>query len=296
MLLTDFLRTIYCPLKLRGRSPHSVRLLEHAVRQFSLWLRRPAELLDFDDLIVSQFLQARAMKGLSPYSIERERCGLNSLWRLAADRRLVEMRPNVQAEVLPEREPRAFTVPELEALYAAAEATPGWIGPVRASAFWPALIMTLFESGERINAVLSTPRACYDRPFLRVPAGVRKFRRKERIYEFTTATCDLIDIAARHDREALFLWPLHTASLYNHWSRIVTRAGLVKGRLVCFHAIRKSTASHIEAAGGDSCRALGHASEKTVRKHYLDPRIAYAGRPKMIDSLPRIRRIGPPGG
>jgi integrase len=198
--------------------------------------------------------------------------------------------------VLPEREPRAFTVPELESLFAAAEATPGWIGPVRAAAWWPALIMTLFESGERIHAVLSTPRECYERPFLRVPAGVRKFRRKEQIYEFSGATCDLIDIAAKHDGPALFMWVLDPSSLYLHWAKITARAGLGKGRLVCFHAIRKSTASHIEAAGGDSCRAMNHGSERTTRKHYLDPRIAYAGRPKMIDSLPRIRRLGLPGG
>jgi integrase len=292
--LTQFLETTYRPLRLRGKSENSVRLLLHAIRQFSKWLRRDAELLDFDDLVVSQFLEARAAKGLSPWSVERERNGLLALWRCAADRRLVEMRPNVQPEVLPEREPRAFTVPELEALYAAAESTTGWVGPVRASAWWPALIMFLYESGERVDAALHVPMDCYERPFVRVPAGVRKGKRKERNYELTPATCDLIDIAAKHDEPTVFLFPYDESTLYNQYGKITVRAGLGNGRDVKFHAIRKSTASHLAAAGMDACQAMGHSSDRVTRKHYLSPKIVNAGKPKVIDALPTIRPpVGP---
>jgi integrase len=292
MTLSTFLHSIYVPLRLRGRSHNSVRLLNHAIRQFSKYLRRDAVLEDFDDLTVSQFLAHRGAK-LSPYSVERERSGLLALWRLAADRRLVETRPCVQAELLPERTPRAFTVEELERLYAAAESTPGYIGPVKASAWWPAVMMVAYETGERIDAVTHVPKVCYTAPFLRVPAGIRKGKRQERLFELTAATCQLVDIAARHDEPTLFLWPMDPSGLYNHFKKITARAGLGTGREVMFHCLRRTTASHLAAAGGDATAYLGHSSDKITRKSYLDPRIVNAGGVKPIDALPKIR---PPEG
>jgi integrase len=293
MTLYDFLHRIYVPLRLRGRSHNSVRLLEHAIRQYGKYLRRDAVLDDLDDLTVSQFLSHRNAKGLSPYSVERERNGLLALWRLAADRRLVDTRPCVQAELLPERTPRAFTVEELERLYAAAETTPGYIGPVKAAAWWPAVIMTLYETGERIEAALHIPRECYSAPFLRVPAGIRKGRRVERVFELTAATCQLVDVAARHDEPTLFLWPMDRSGVYNHFKKITARAGLGSGREVMFHCIRRTTASHLAAAGGDATAYLGHSSDRITRRSYLDPRIVNARGVKPIDALPTIR---PPAG
>lgn len=48
--------------------------------------------------------------------------------------------------------------------------------------------------------------------------------------------------------------------------------GLPDNRLYKFHAIRKSVASHYEAAGGNATELLGHTSRKITRA-YLDPRI-----------------------
>ena len=287
MTLSEFLDRIYIPLRLRGRSHNSVRLLKHAIRQYGIFLRRDAVLEDFDDLTVSQFLAHRGDK-LSPYSVERERSGLLALWRLAADRRLVDTRPCVQAELLPERTPRAFSVAELERLYESAQAEPGYIGPVKAAAFFAALVVALFETGERVAAMLAAPKSGWTPPFMKIPAGLRKGRRTERVYELSPECVQLVDQAARHDAETLFLWPLDNATLYHRWARITKRAGLGTGRETKFHAIRKSTASHIAAAGGDACAAMGHGSERTTRRHYLDPRIVSVGRPKMIDSLPKI--------
>jgi integrase len=250
---------------------------------------------DFDDLTVSQFLSHRGAT-LSPYSVERERSGLLALWRLAADRRLVDLRPCVQAELLPERIPRAFTVAELERLYAAAEDTPGWIGPVAAGAFWTAAIMALYESGERIEAMLNAPKSGYTAPFLRVPASIRKGKRTPRIYEFSADTCRLVEIAAKHDAATLFLWPMDPSGIYNHFHKITHRAGLGSGRDVMFHCIRRTTASHLAAATGsvDAATAyLGHSSDRITRRSYIDPRIVGAAGVKPLDALPRIR---PPAG
>lgn len=291
MTLDQFLLTVYVPLRLRGRSPETVRLLKHAIRQFSKHLGRPAVLEDFDDLVVSQFLAARAAK-LSANSVARERSGILALWNLAQARGLVRLRPTVAPEVVPSRTPRAFSEEELVRLVDACRRAPGWIGPVQASVFWEALVAILLESGERINAVLSCPRSGWRRPWLVVPAEVRKGRRVERSYELSPEAGDLVDRASAHPGATLLWFPASQAALYKRWHVITRRAGLGDERDVQFHALRRTTASHLAAAEGPSAATsyLGHASDRTTRRSYLDPRITERNKRQPWEVLPRVFR------
>lgn len=286
MFLDTFLDTVYVPLKLRGRSPESVRLLRHAITQFSRHLGRPAVLEDFDDLSVSQFLAARAAK-LSPNSVARERSGLLALWNLAQARGLVRLRPLVAPELIPERTPRAFTADELGRLWASCGQVRGYVGPVKAGPWFQALLGVLFYSGERITAVLRVGKSHWSRPWLAVPAEARKGSRKPQTYQLPDHVADLVDQVSRHDEPVLFLWPACDTALRERWKVITRRAGLGDGPEVAFHALRRSFASHLSAAGGDARAALGHSSEKVTRR-YLDPRITEAGRPAPHQLLPRI--------
>lgn len=287
MTLDTLLTEIYVPLKLRGRSAESVRLLRHAINQFSLWLGRPATTADLDDLVVSKFLQARREK-IAPVSVARERSGILALWNLAQARALVKYRPCVQAELVPERTPRALTVDELRRLADSAATASGWVGPVPAGKFFLGLMLTMFETGERISAVLWTPRDGWRRPFLTIPPHVRKGGRQERIYEVSQQVADLIDATSAHDGPTVFWWPYSTNALRSRWKAITRAAGLGDGRDVQFHALRRSTASHLIAAGGDATQQLGHSCERITRKSYIDPRITMAGKPKVYELLPKI--------
>lgn len=286
MLLTTFLDTVYVPLKLRGRSPESVRLLRHAIRQFSLHLGRDATLEDFDDLTVSQFLAVRAAR-LSPNSVARERSGLLALWNLAQARGLVRLRPLVAPELIPERTPRAFTADELGRLWTSCGQVRGYVGPVRASVWFQALLGVLFYSGERITAVLRVQKTGWSRPWLAVPAEARKGSRKPATYPLPDHVADLVDQVSKHDEPVLFYWPASDTALRERWRVITRRAGLGDGPEVQFHALRRSFASHLSAAGGDAREALQHSSEKVTRR-YLDPRITQAGQPAPWQLLPRI--------
>lgn len=286
MTLDEFLEKVYVPLRLRGRSPESVRLLRHAIRQFSKWLGRPAVLEDFDDLVVSRFLTVRA-ETLAPDSVARERSGLIALWNLAQGRGLVRLRPCVAPELVPERTPRAFSVDELDRLFAACRQSRGFVGPVQADVWFVALAATLFYSGERIAAVLACPRENWRAPFLDVPAGVRKGGRKPQVHELPPDVSALVDRVAAHDGPVVFWWPFSGTALRKRWRNITRRAGLGDGREVQFHALRRSFASWLEVGGGQASEALGHESERTTRK-YLDPRITRAGRPAPWQLLPRI--------
>ena len=289
MTLTAFLETVYVPLRLRGRSPESVRLLRHAITQFSRFLGRTAVLEDLDDLVVSQWLTAMAGKK-SPNSVARERSGILALWNLAQGRGLVKLRPTVAPELIPQTTPRAFTADELARLAAAAKLSYGWVGPVPARVFFPALIAVGLETGERINAILSTPKHCWNRPTLTVPATIRKGGRQERIYELSPEACDLVDAVSNHSGPTVFWWVASDTALRKRWKTITRRAGLGDGREVQFHALRRSTASHLAAAGLDATTYLGHSTDRITRRSYLDPRVVDSKRPKAWQSLPRIFR------
>jgi len=289
MTLTTFLDTVYVPLRLRGRSPESVRLLRHSINQFSRWLGRPATLEDLDDLVVSQWLAAMAAKK-SPNSVARERSGILALWNLAQGRGLVRLRPTVAPELVPHKVPRAFTVEELERLAQAASWSSGWVGPVPAATFFRALIAVGLETGERISAILHTPRSGWQRPTLTVPAAVRKGRAQERVYELSPEACDLVDAVSSHSGPTVFWWTASGTALRKRWKTITRRAGLGDGRDVQFHALRRSTASHLTAAGLDATAYLGHSTDRITRRSYLDPRVVDATRPKAWQSMPRVFR------
>lgn len=292
MTLEAFLVNVYVPLRLRGRSPESVRLLRHAITQFSRWLGRPAVLDDLDDLVVSQWLTAMAEKK-SPNSVARERSGLLALWNLAQGRGLVKLRPTVAPELVPQGTPRAFTTDELSRLADSARYSYGWVGPVPASTFFQALIAVGLETGERISAILNTPRHCWQRPTLMVPASIRKGGRQERVYELSPEACDLVDHVCRHTGPTVFWWVASGTALRKRWKTITRRAGLGDGRDVQFHALRRSTASHLAAAGLDATAYLGHSTDRITRRSYLDPRVVDAGRPKAWQQLPRVFRPDP---
>jgi integrase len=292
MTLDAFLETVYVPLRLRGRSPESVRLLRHAITQFSRFLGRPALLDDLDDLVVSQWLTKMAEKK-SPNSVARERSGILALWNLAQGRGLVKLRPTVAPELVPQSTPRAFTADELARLAQAAKWSSGWVGPIPAATFFQALIAVGLETGERINAILSTPRHCWQRPTLVVPASVRKGRRQERVYELSPEACDLVDAVSRHEGPTVFWWVASDTALRKRWKTITRRAGLGEGRDVQFHALRRSTASHLAAAGLDATSYLGHSTDRITRRSYLDPRVVDSRRPKAWQSLPRVFRPDP---
>lgn len=290
MNLITFLDTIYVPLKLRGRSKESVRLLRHAITQFSKFLGRPATLEDFDDLVVSQFLCKRGEK-LAPESVARERSGLLALWNLAQARGLVRLRPCVATELVPEKTPRALTEEELHRVAEVSLSLRGWVGPIPAKVYFPALIAFLFYSGERITATLLIPRDKYRRPWVVVPPHTRKGKRQERVYEMPPWVCDMLDeLLSYHRGDTIFFWGASMNALRKRWKTITRRAGLGDSREVQFHVMRKSCASWLHAGGADATAHMGHSSDAITRKSYLDPRITGKGQAKPWEVLPRIVR------
>ena len=290
MTLTTFFNTVYRPLRLRGRSERTSKLYHATITAYRKWLKAEGiadepTLEHLDELLLSRFLEHRSSTR-SPYTAERERCGLMSLAKLANERRLIDRLPTCPPAVLPDKVPTAWSADELRRLFEAASQAPGRVCGIPASAWFQAAISCAYESGERIGALLATKRADYRRPTLTVQAEARKGRRRGRVYTLSDATCDRLDALAASGSDMLLPWDKAPTYVYNRLRKILAAAGL-SGKRVGFHQVRRSAISHIAAAGGDPVQFAGHASAAVTKRWYLDPRMCERG-PAPHELLPRI--------
>lgn len=284
MTLNELFTNYYRPLRLRGRSEETCRLYACTIRTFGKWLGYVPTVDDLSDLMLSRFLEERASKR-SPYTAEKERTQLVSLARFARDRGIITVMPDVPPAPLPERVPRAFSVEELQGIMRAAAATRGTIGAVRAGLWWTALVSVLWETAERIGAVMDCTPADFTAPFLLVRAEYRKGGKRDKAYRLSEKTADLVKQVGGVDR--LFPWPKYRTHLWGAYADITARAGLGRGRHLSFHALRRSAASHFAALGGDAVALLDHSNPRVTQRWYLDRRLTDRG-PQPCDLLPSI--------
>jgi len=274
MTLDSFFAGVYRPLRLRSGSPHTERLHRAAISSFRKHLLREPTLADLDDLALATFLEARASM-VSPYTVERERCSLMALARLAFERRLLAIMPVVMPGKLPKRNPSAWTIADVQALLAVCRRQPGEIAGIPASDWWVALVMVAWESGERIGALMAARPADFRAPHLSIPAEARKGGREGKIYALSTTTAAAVAAAVVPGSDRIWKWPFSATYLWNRMRKLLSAAGL-QGRRLGFHQIRRTAASHFAAAGGDAAAFLGHAAgsgSKVAAAWYVDARL-----------------------
>lgn len=285
--LREFFTTYYAPLRLRGRSQNTTRLYHCTIRSFERWLGVEPTLAHLDDLVVSRFLAYRAEKR-SAFTAEKERTQLLSLARFAFDKKFLDTRPCVPPAPLPERIPSAWTIEQIRSLMQTCKAQPGTVGTLAASDFYSALVAVLWETAERIGAVMALRVADYAGGAIIVRAEYRKGKKRDKLYRLSPGTCSLLDrcVRGRRPDEHIFVWTKTHTVLWYAFGKIVEAAGLGKGRRAKFHQIRRSAATHYAAGGGDATALLDHSSPR-ITKAYLDPRFLNTG-PAACDVLPPI--------
>jgi hypothetical protein len=170
VLLQDFFESYYLPLKLRSRSRNTIRLYRHSVRSFGKFLDRPAKLTDLTDDTVSAYLAWLVSRKLSPYTVNKERSQLLAIWNYAARKGHVATFPDVQPERVPQRVPQAWTTDELSRLIESCRSQSGDVCGVPAADWWTALHLVIWDTAERIGAVLQLTWRGYQQPWLLIPA------------------------------------------------------------------------------------------------------------------------------
>jgi len=281
MTLEELLDGYYIPLQ--GVSARTEKLYRYTIRAFGEHLGRPATVADLEELTVARFLSAR-LREKAVATAAKDRTQLRALWGFAARRGLTDKWPQIRRIRVPERVPQAWLTDELQRLLDAAGERQGSIAGVPARLWWRSLILTGYEVGERVAAMLSVEWRDVTPDGIHLRAETRKGATRD-LWRPISPACHAAIEATRTSRVLVWEWDRCYTNLWRHLGMICKAAGLPNDRWSKFHRIRKTHASYAAAAGLDAQRLLDHASPKTTRA-YLDPRIVR--QPSAPDVLPRV--------
>ncbi len=153
-------------------------------------------------------------------------------------------------------------------------------GEVPAARFWIALILTLYDTGLRIDAAMSLRQDRFDAAELALLAAedTQKQGADQCVGVRRKTACALAAIRTADPR--LFAWPFdqvakgdrksNWATLRRHFKKfILGPAGLPIDCDKPFQRFRRTSATQIKKAGGDATEQLGHSSP-AVTDLYLD--------------------------
>lgn len=305
MLLRDLLIDRIAPLK--NLCDRSVAMYEATLDRLRDHLGHEATIDDLDDLTIAKFLRWRGTtvhyqrRGLiSPASLAKDSAHIRTLWNWCAKKRMKKSNgellefPDYARPRVPKPRPVAYTVEDLQRLISTAKHRKGYIIPnVPACWYWPTKIMAMFQTGERIGAVMAIRWGEVDleRCTLTFLAATRKGR-SETITRAISPELARMMAPQKRAADAL-VWPwLEGRKLESCYASLKVLCRVAGVPYHPFHSIRKSTASYLKRAGKSAKGTLAHSSEEMAERHYYDDRIT--GVESALDFLPPLDLNGPP--
>lgn len=271
-ILTDS----YFRLRPTIRSDHTRLQYKLAVNDFADLLGRTPLKSDLtDDNLNALLIYLLDVRGLAEITANERVGRLKTLWTWLAKRGALPYFPTLSRIPQPERVPRSWNVEELRRLFASFAQEQGELCGVPAKLWWLSSHAFLWNTGERKGAtfLLRFDMLDWRSGVVILPPEIRKGRRKSGVYLLWPEVLDLLQEIRLPRRELVWPWPHHPGTYYNHYSRILKRAGLPHGRHHKTQAMRVSHATWLHAMGHDATAALGHSSPETTRASYLDVRI-----------------------
>lgn len=298
MTLRELLIDRVAPLK--NLSDRSVKMYESTLDRFRDFLGHEPTVDDLDDLTAAKFIRWRQStvhdprRGLiSPASLAKDSAHLRSLWVWLAKKRwkrsdgeLIEF-PDYARPRVPKPVPKAYKAEELAKLVAAAKHRKGCVAGRPAAWYWTTKIQAMFQTGERIGAILAIrwAQVDLDRHTLTFLAATRKGHRETITRPISPALSRILATQQGQPGERVWGWLDDRKILSCYASlRVLCRCAGVEYKP--FHAIRKATASYLKRAGISAKKQLGHSSEEMAETHYYDEEIT--GRESNLDYLPEI--------
>ncbi len=282
MTVRDFFRTVYQPARMLNSKGRSIQQLEIAINRFEAHIGHVATLADLTEGNVSTWMAAglQQEKPLAPTTINSRLRELKTLWRYAVRKRFVVVGDDNNLESLDrlkveKRNPRAWTIGEMEAIVKSARMAHGRYMGVKAGLWWDGFLNLLYDTGLRLSAAMGIrfDEIDFTNKLLCIPAGRMK-NNCEQYFRLHDQTIEAILATLPPRRTFVFPFPFkYQRSLYGRYRRILKRAGLASTRLDMFHKIRRTCASHVSRILGEEAaiRQLGHQDASCI-KRYVDPR------------------------
>ena len=263
----------YFLVKLRIRADRTQLQYHFAITNLGDFVGHDPTTDDLSDDNVAGMMGLLLRHGLSATTVNERRGRINALWTWCAKRGIVKTFPTVQPIPEPERTPIAWNRDELAVILRECDVEGGRIAGIPARLWWSSLHLAMWDSSERIGALLAVKWSMLHDDFLIIPAEVRKGGRRDRAYQLHANTLAMLSLITVPHRELVWPWDRSYQRLWGRYKLILKRAGLPADRNSMFHRMRRSVASHYEAAGGNATELLGHSDRRTTIAGYLDPTI-----------------------
>lgn len=216
----------------------------------------------------ARYRELRLDEGASPSTVRGE---MNKLLGIA---RWLGFAPVVKLPCSPQRLPESWDRQQLKRLFRESRTTSRFIWGIPGAIYWPALLGTAYDTGERIGALLAVQSSDIDwqSSCVRFRAEIRKggyCDAHARLSRQTSAALRTLRGCIGQDQLFLHGCP---SGLWKAYGRLLSDAGLPCDRRSKFHRLRRTHATFVHKAGGDATASLGHSDPATTWKYYIDPR------------------------
>ena len=277
--LFEFFDRTYAPQRLTESSHDTVMGYRRALVEFSWFLACDPTFHNLDEDTVERFLVWMKQTGRSNATINKYARYLLAVWNYAWKKRRVADQPrDIRPLSESKRIPDAWSAEQMGRILTAARATKGMIDGIPAPLWWTALLLTAYDTGLRLDALMNARADDYDPGlrWLKIPAELQK-QDADQIFRLHPDTVEAIQATAPESRALLFPWPLidhKYKCLRARYRRILAAAGLGTSRHDTFHKLRRTSATAVCNAFDKETaqRHLGH-SHPSVTARYLDPRL-----------------------
>lgn len=271
--LFGFFEEYYRPRKYAKSPPSTVAAMKGAIARFSEYVGHPARLDELSDEALDRFAVAMLAANRSPMTVNGLIRNLTALWRYAHKKKQVETLPrDVELLRAPKRLPEAWSLGQLGRLLRACAASEGQVCGIPAGAWWTAFVLTLYETGIRVNAALQLRSSDLDweTGTLLVAAEIQK-QKADQAFSLHAETLELIRQTHPERRSVLFPWR-GRKRLRPQYREILRRAGLSAGSRDLFHKLRRTCATQLTNVADEKAaqKQLGHSDVGTTRG-YIDP-------------------------
>jgi len=275
LTLPEFYRRQYRPTQLLGCARATLAQYEVALSHYNA-SGDGLPISSLTEIHLAAVVRHVLGRGSSPATANKVLRHLMAILRFARRKHLIRHLPRIRKLREPERLPEAWRLEEITAILEAAKAEPGAVASIPAGAYWESLLLACYDSGGRIGAVSAMRPMDVDlgHGWAKLCAENQK-QSRDQFFQLDDQTVRAIGRIWDRERPLLWPWPFGRNALYDHFRKILKRAGVSYGQMHggLFHKVRRTSGSLVEANGGDGSRQLGN-SRAVFLKHYWDPRIA----------------------
>ena len=271
--LRHFFETMYVPLRLFDASPGTLSSYRGTLNRLDAFTGCQTHLCQLTDELIQGLISWVLAGGGSPARANGHAASLACLWRYAWRKKRIETQPReIEKAREPKRQPRAWSLEQLTMILEACARVAGSIDGVAASAWWPAFVLLIYDTGLRRKAALALRSEDLDveRGLLFVRAETQK-QCADQTFRLHPDTMRAVLATDPASRPLIFGGGGTPQFVMHSYRRILIDAGLPQGRKDMLQKLRRTSATHYCALAGEAAtqKHLGH-SHVNVTRAYLD--------------------------